>query len=108
MEKVYVKVPVGSAGAVLLSVLVGLAGPAKGDPTAPSSRDHTIALSVAVLLEKDHLLRRPLDDEISRRSLKTFLKMIDPMKSYFLQSDIDEFNAHQDELDDLARVDSRV
>lgn len=88
---------------ILLFALVGLGGTAYGDPTAPAPRDHRIALSVAVLLEKDHLLRRPLDDEISRRSLKSFLKMLDPIKIYFYQSDIDEFTLHENELDDLAK-----
>ena len=88
---------------VLLFALVWLGGTAYGDPTGPAPRDHRIALSVAILLEKDHLLRRPLDDEISRRALKSFLKMLDPMKIYFHQSDIDEFTLHENELDDMAR-----
>ena len=92
-----------SVTTILLLVLAGFGGSAYGDPTAPAPRDHRIALSVAVLLEKDHLLRHPLDDEISQRSLKTFLKMLDPMKIYFYQSDIDEFTLHQNELDDMAK-----
>jgi carboxyl-terminal processing protease len=88
---------------ILLFALMGFNGTAYADPTAPSSRDHWITLSVAELLEKDHLLRHPLDDEISRRALKTFLKMLDPMKVYFYQSDIDEFTLHENELDDLAK-----
>ena len=92
-----------SATPILLFALVGFGGTAYGDPTAPTPRDHTITYSVAVLLEKDHLLRRPLDDEISRRALKSFLQMLDPMKIYFYQSDIDEFTLHENELDDMAK-----
>ena len=88
---------------ILLSALVGFMGTAYGDPAAPAPRDHRIALSVAILLEKDHLLRHPLDDEISQRALKSFLKMLDPMKIYFQQSDIDEFSVHENELDDMVK-----
>jgi len=88
---------------ILLFALVGFMGTAYGDPAAPAPRDHRIALSVAILLEKDHLLRHPLDDEISQRALKSFLKMLDPMKIYFQQSDIDEFSVHENELDDMVK-----
>ena len=88
---------------ILLCALVGFGITAHADPTAPAPRDHRITLSVAVLLEKDHLLRRDLDDEISQRALKSFLKMLDPMKLYFYQSDIDEFTLQENELDDMAK-----
>ena len=87
---------------ILLCALVVFGITAHADPTAPAPRDHRITLSVAVLLE-DHLLRRDLDDEISQRTLKSFLKMLDPMKLYFYQSDIDEFTLHENELDDMAK-----
>ncbi len=35
--------------------------------------------------------------------MKTFLKQLDPMKLYFMQSDIDEFSKREFELDDLAK-----
>ena len=73
------------------------------DPTAPSAEDHNIALTVSKLLANDHLTTHPLDDEISRRCMKTFLKTLDPLKVYFYQSDIDGFLQHQNELDDTIR-----
>ena len=39
-----------------------------------------------------------MDKEIAGRWMKTFLKSLDPMKVYFYQSDVDEFNQHQDDL----------
>ena len=103
-----------SAAPILLSALIVFGGTVYGDPTAlaygddttalaPAPRDHRIALAVAVLLQKEHLLQRDLDDEISRRALKAFLKILDPMKIYFYQSDIDEFTLHENELDDMAK-----
>jgi carboxyl-terminal processing protease len=60
-------------------------------------------LTVSSLLSQQHLLRHPLDKEMSERCLKSFLKAIDPMKVYFYQSDIDNFMQHKDELCDAIR-----
>lgn len=85
---------------VPLLVMSTVCVPAYADPVKPSPRDHQIAVTVAVLLGREHLSRHPLDDEISERCLKTFLKNIDPMKVYFYQSDVDAFVERQNELDD--------
>jgi carboxyl-terminal processing protease len=50
-----------------------------------------------------HYREQRIDDELSRRYLAQYLDQLDPLKSYFLQSDIDEFNQWQTKLDDLAR-----
>ena len=71
--------------------------------TSPRANDRQVTKVVTSLLRKEHLSRHPLDNEISRRGLKSFLKTLDPLKMYFNQSDIDEFMTHQDELDDLLK-----
>ena len=48
-----------------------------------------------LMLKHEHLLRHPLDAEISERCLKTFLQELDPMKMYFYQSDYDDFREVQ-------------
>lgn len=83
---------------VLLSGRGGLA-----DPNGPQQADRQVTLAVSALLKREHLGRHPLDDEISERWLKTYLKTLDPFKVYFMQSDIDEFNQHKDDLDDWAK-----
>jgi carboxyl-terminal processing protease len=60
--------------------------------------------SVAAMLPQYHISRQPLNDDVSRRWLRNFLRSLDGNKLYFLQSDIDNFFARQDELDDLARA----
>jgi carboxyl-terminal processing protease len=50
-----------------------------------------------------HYRGQDLNDELSLRYLNSYVDMLDPMKSYFLQSDIEEFSQWQTELDDLAR-----
>lgn len=49
---------------------------------------------------RQHLSRHAIDDEMSARALTQFIKALDGMKLYFLQSDIDEFNKSKDQLDD--------
>ena len=67
------------------------------------ARDRFITSTILGLLDHQHLLRRPLDDEISQRTLQTFLKQLDPMKVYFYQEDIDEFRRSDKLLDDQIR-----
>lgn len=73
------------------------------DPGTPSTRDRSIAVTVATLLPRDHLSRHPLDNQISQRTLKSFLKSLDPMKVYFYQSDVDAFVQKQNDLDDMVK-----
>lgn len=70
-------------------------------PAGPSNEHRRIALAVSKLMERQHLSRRKLDDEISRRCMKGFLKGLDPRKLFFYQGDIDEFMVNQNHLDDL-------
>ena len=99
--------PVGRyclAGLISVGLLVaGLVSAAAADPVGPSAADRQVTLAVTSLLRRDHLSRHPLDKEISRRCLKTFLKSLDPMKVYFYQSDIDAFAKSQDTLADAAQ-----
>ena len=66
----------------------------------PGAGERRVTLSVATLLQRLHLARRPLDDELSKRALTNYLDSLDPMKIYFLQSDVDEYMASADEIDD--------
>ena len=67
----------------------------------PSAKDRQITLTVRILMTRQHLTKHKLDDEISQRALVTFLKALDPMKLYFLQADIDEFDAKKNDIDDM-------
>lgn len=50
-----------------------------------------------------HYRSLPLDDALSRRILARYLETLDPLRSYLLQSDVDEFNAQADRIDDYLR-----
>ena len=69
----------------------------------PGSNDRHIAVAVKTQLEREHFLRRPIDDDIARRWFSSFLEALDPMKVYFLQSDVDGFMQKRDSLDELVK-----
>ncbi len=73
------------------------------DLEGPRASDRQVALIVTALLNQEHLLNHPLDDEISERALTTYLKGLDPMKVYFYQSDIDEFMKERKSIDDMIK-----
>ncbi len=64
----------------------------------PTRSQKRVGKIVADLMTTRHLSRRGLDSEISNRAFDLYLKMLDPTKSYFLQSDVDEFMASRDEI----------
>jgi carboxyl-terminal processing protease len=70
------------------------------DLQGPGAGERRVTLSVATLLQRLHLARRPLDDELSAACLDGFLKTLDPMKLHFLQADIDDFSKSRTEIDD--------
>ncbi len=85
------------------------AAAAVGQANAPpavvkaGTNDRYIAVAVRRQLENEHFLRKPIDDEIARRWFSSFLESLDPMKVYFLQSDVDSFMQKRESLDDLVK-----
>jgi len=77
--------------------------PVAGGAPKPGPNDRAITLAVRNFLEREHYLSRPIDDEVARRWFKGFLEALDPMKVYFLQSDVDAFLQKRDSLDDLVK-----
>jgi carboxyl-terminal processing protease len=88
--------------AILSTLLAGAAiGAAalEARPTRPTSDDRQIAVAVSMYMQQRHLTGQRLDDTISRRTLDTFVKELDPLKLFFMQSDIDEFMGSRDQID---------
>ncbi len=67
------------------------------------SRDETIVRVVATLMNKKHLAGHPLDDEIASRAFDSLIRTLDPLKVYFLKSDIQEFEKSRTKIDDIAK-----
>jgi carboxyl-terminal processing protease len=94
-------------GALLVAVFSGLAFlPARllmsAELSGPKPADRNITQIITRLIEREHLTRHPLDNEISHRWMTNYMKMLDPRKVFFSQSDIDSFNVYRDQLDDMA------
>lgn len=66
----------------------------------PSEHDRQVSRLVSRLMQKDHLSKRDLDDTISKRAFDIFVRALDPMKVYFMQSDIDSFAEWESRIDD--------
>lgn len=70
---------------------------------APKNDDekmHIIMINVKNALAHVHYQPKPINDAYSREVYKNYFETIDPAKRYFLQSDMDEFEKHKNQLDD--------
>jgi len=87
-----------AAAAGLLTV-TALAAPARADiRTEPYDPD--VVKMVALLLERGHLAKPTINDEISKRWVTNYLKSLDPRKNYFLKADVEEFHKSDNALDE--------
>ena len=60
-----------------------------------------VAVSVGRLLEEGHYTRQPLNDEVSKKFLKTYLEVLDFSHLFFTQQDVDALTAkYATSLDD--------
>ena len=67
-------------------------------------RDEVIAsLNVVELLKRHHYSKPPLDDARSQIIYDSYLKLLDPSRSYFMASDIAEFDKWKTQFDDFLK-----
>ncbi|XZE53177.1 carboxy terminal-processing peptidase [Planctomycetaceae bacterium SH139] len=92
-----------AATGISVAALASLQRSTAGDLNGPTMVNRTVARMIASLMPKRHVSGDQLNDEYSQRALNLFLKSLDPMKLYFLQSDIDEFSQQRLEIDDMVR-----
>ncbi len=62
--------------------------------------DRQVSRRIAKIMEDDHLSARRLDDTISQRAFNQYIKNLDPMKLYFLKTDVADFGQWKDDFDD--------
>ena len=70
---------------------------------APTDRQRMIARQVGSILEEAHFRRASIDDRLSAEVYDKFLNFMDGQHSYFLASDIAEFEALRLKFDDMIR-----
>src|SRR5437879_10267893 len=79
-------------------VLLGAAVP---QPLQAKSDAEQICVSVGRLLEEGHYTHQPLNNEVSRKLLQTYLELLDYSHLFFTQQDIDALSAkYRDALGD--------
>src|SRR5215471_9321242 len=81
----------------LMAVIVGAQAP------VPQPEDQETARIVVELLERGHMARPAIDDEIAVKWFDNLIKELDPQKLYFLKSDVQEFKKEAKNLDDQIR-----
>jgi carboxyl-terminal processing protease len=79
--------------------------PAAAAPAAKQidPREAALAKTVLHLIEKDHLLRKKIDDSVSRAAFATYLDRLDGGKLFLLASDRDALGRYADQIDDELR-----
>ncbi|KOR29826.1 peptidase S41 [Achromatium sp. WMS2] len=60
-----------------------------------------IAMIVTGIVERYHYKKVPLNNALSAKVLARYLDMLDPNRSFFLQSDINSFAVYKNSLDDF-------
>src|SRR3979411_1304349 len=83
------KLPLRSS--LIFTAVIALAISAQ--PVLAKSDAEQIAISVGRLLEEGHYTRQPLNDEVSRKFLKTYLELLDFSHLFFTQQDVDALTA---------------
>ena len=62
-------------------------------PLHAKTDSEQVAVSVGRLLEEGHYTHQPLNDEVSKKFLKTYLELLDFSHLFFTQKDVDALNA---------------
>jgi len=73
---------------------------AQAPAARPGANEGTAAQTVVRMLERRHISKPKVNDEIAKKWARNFLKTLDPQKYYFLKGDIDEFLKQDTTLDD--------
>ena len=94
-----------------LAVVLGLQAMSAAAKTGPENweylqpdREQVVAsLNVVELLKRHHYNKPPLDDARSQKIYDSYLKTLDPARSYFTAADIGEFDQWRNKFDDLLK-----
>ena len=63
-------------------------------------KDKLLVDLITFVLQKGHYSPKAMDDEFSKNIYKNFIDAVDPLKRYFLASDLEEFSQYEFEIDD--------
>lgn len=66
-------------------------------------KDKLLIQLITYVLEQGHFNPKELNDDFSEHVFESYLEQLDPFKRYFYESDIKEFRAYQDKIDDQVK-----
>ncbi len=98
------------ATSVLMILVLALAGSvqAPASPSmlppgaiAPNDGQRATARKIGRILEEAHYSRMPIDDKLSEQVFQRYLDFLDGQRSYFLASDIADFQKYRLQFDDM-------
>ncbi|AIZ33662.1 peptidase S41 [Pseudomonas parafulva] len=75
----------------------------KWDSLQPDRDEVVASLNVVELLKRHHYSKPPLDDARSVIIYDSYIKLLDPSRSYFMASDIAEFDKWKTQFDDFLK-----
>ena len=96
----------GHAYAAGADPATGAGGDPKRNSVPQDRREATLARATLELLEKEHLLHKGVDDEVSRLAFASYLDRIDSGKMFLLKADRDALGKYADKIDDHLRAGS--
>lgn len=67
-------------------------------------KDKLLIQLITYLLDQGHFDPKDINDDFSSNVFDTYLNNLDPFKRYFYASDIEEFDAFKDEIDDQIKA----
>ncbi|MCP4041102.1 MAG: tail-specific protease [Gammaproteobacteria bacterium] len=73
------------------------------DELVPTLLQRQATRLITSFISKYHFKKTPLDDQLSQVIFDRYLEKLDPNRSYFLESDVQQISAYQLYLDDLLR-----
>lgn len=89
---------------LILMCLTGTTAIAKSsEPLVPQPEHNVATVLITQFIDNYHYKESKLDDQQSSQILKTYLEGLDPNRSFFSQSDIDQFQHYHHNLDDALR-----
>lgn len=93
--------PAHPAGPRVAQLGPASAGTAPSEGATPADpRELELGLAVGKLLEAEHLRHPTVDDSLSEKAFKRYIKAIDPGKMFLVQSDVDKLRIYADKIDD--------
>ncbi|HEY0711770.1 MAG TPA: carboxy terminal-processing peptidase [Polyangia bacterium] len=95
---------VPAAGAPSSTLLSQVHAATASPKPSPDPREAILAQATLELVEREHLLHKRIDDEVSRAAFATYLDRLDGGNMFLLKADRDALGQYADKIDDQLRT----